>query len=136
MDRITVKSKTASFRRAGLAFSREGVTLNREELSDEQLEALVLEPNLVLFDPDSEKSEREQVADLEAFRAEARNHSVHRGELAGDDPEGQGEDDGNGPRGLTTVTGESGNDGESAQGESGAAVEAAAKPASKRKGAK
>lgn len=46
MPKIQVKSKPASFRRAGLSFDRNGRVLDTAELTKEQLKALADEPNL------------------------------------------------------------------------------------------
>lgn len=46
MPKIQVKSKPASFRRAGLSFDRNGRVLDTADLTKEQLKALADEPNL------------------------------------------------------------------------------------------
>lgn len=48
MPIIKVTAKTDRFRRAGLAFTREPVELDTEDLSKKQLEALKSEPMLVV----------------------------------------------------------------------------------------
>jgi hypothetical protein len=70
MPKIIVKSKGASFRRAGMAFTREGVEVEFTELPKDQWEAIFLEPNLTIFDPEDKLSEREQIERLEQGRAE------------------------------------------------------------------
>jgi len=48
MSLITVKSKGERFRRAGIEFSRAGVELDTDELTQEQVDAIQAEPNLVI----------------------------------------------------------------------------------------
>lgn len=59
MSKIIVKSKPESFRRAGIAFNREGVELDIAKLKKEQLEAIKAEPNLVIVPADGKKSEKD-----------------------------------------------------------------------------
>lgn len=50
MPKIIVKSLVNGFRRAGHAFTREGVVLDTADLSEEQLAAIKAEPKLVVAD--------------------------------------------------------------------------------------
>lgn len=72
MQRVIVKSRGARFRRAGIEFTRAGVELGAVSLTEEQREAIFFEPNLVMFDPDSEVPERQQIAEFEQARERAR----------------------------------------------------------------
>lgn len=44
--KVLIKSGPASFRRAGLRFTREGVEVDSEDLTEEQRKAITEEPNL------------------------------------------------------------------------------------------
>lgn len=48
MPKITVKSKGARFRRAGIEFTREGVDLDIGKMKREHLDAILVEPNLIV----------------------------------------------------------------------------------------
>lgn len=48
MPKIIVKSTTDGFRRAGIAFRRDGIVLDTETLTKEQLAAIKSEPKLVV----------------------------------------------------------------------------------------
>ena len=48
VEKIIVKSKSPTFRRAGIEFTRDGVELDPAELTPEQAEAISNEPNLVI----------------------------------------------------------------------------------------
>jgi hypothetical protein len=50
MSQIIVKSVTDGFRRAGIAFNREGVVLNVKDLTEAQLEAIKGESMLIVSD--------------------------------------------------------------------------------------
>lgn len=60
---ITVKSKAANgFRRAGLAFTREGIELDPSKLKKAQLDAILSEPNLIVIgdvETDAAREKRE-----------------------------------------------------------------------------
>lgn len=48
MTQILVKSTVDGFRRAGIGFTRQGVPLESTDLTQEQLRAILNEPNLVV----------------------------------------------------------------------------------------
>lgn len=48
MSLITVKSKSERFRRAGLDFTRAGVEFDTDDLTQDQVDAIQAEPNLVI----------------------------------------------------------------------------------------
>lgn len=50
MPKIIVKSTTDGFRRAGIAFGRDGVVLDTGSLTQEQIAAIKAEPKLVVAD--------------------------------------------------------------------------------------
>lgn len=59
-DFYRIKSKGESFRRAGLAFTREGVVVDGNYLTDAQKEAIAKEPSLIVEPIDeTEASESE-----------------------------------------------------------------------------
>lgn len=58
MSKIIVKSAPETFRRAGIAFNREGVVLDTADLSKEQLAAIKAEPNLVSADYTEPKADK------------------------------------------------------------------------------
>lgn len=60
MSKIIVKSKPESFRRAGFAFTREGVELDTAKLKKEQLEAIEAEPNLVVVPIEEKKADKKE----------------------------------------------------------------------------
>lgn len=55
MPIIKVRSKSPSFRRAGLSFTKEAVDLNTEDLSKKQLAALKAEPMLIIEEAEPER---------------------------------------------------------------------------------
>lgn len=57
MSKIIVKSVPPSFRRAGIAFSREGVVLDTDQLTPQQLAAIRAELQLVVADVAESKDE-------------------------------------------------------------------------------
>ena len=70
--KITVKTKTGnSFRRAGLQFGREGVEIDTNELTKEQLEAIENEPNLLVVVAAVEETAAEAKAREKKEAAEA-----------------------------------------------------------------
>ena len=50
MSQIIVKSVVDGFRRAGIAFSREGVVLDTKDLTEAQITAIKAEPMLIVSD--------------------------------------------------------------------------------------
>lgn len=50
MPKIIVKSTADGFRRAGIAFNRDGVVLDTGSLTPEQIAAIKAEPKLVVAD--------------------------------------------------------------------------------------
>lgn len=55
--RISVVSKPVTFRRAGMRFSRTPTELNLGDLSDDQVQALIEEPNLTIREVVDEKAD-------------------------------------------------------------------------------
>lgn len=55
--KLKIKSKPESFRRAGIVFTREGVIVDTAQLTDEQIDALENEPNLVVAEVDGNESD-------------------------------------------------------------------------------
>jgi len=53
MPKFKVQSKPERFRRAGIEFTREGVELDSEKLTKEQIEAINAEPNLTIVGEDA-----------------------------------------------------------------------------------
>lgn len=49
MPKFIVKSMRDNFRRAGIEFSRNGVTIDTDDLSEKQLQAINDEPLLVVY---------------------------------------------------------------------------------------
>lgn len=66
MSKIIVKSARDSFRRAGLAFTREGTTLDTKDLSKDQLKAIREEPALSVQDVQEKETAAEKKAREEA----------------------------------------------------------------------
>ena len=66
MSLITVKSKGERFRRAGIEFSRAGVELDTDELTQEQVLAIASEPQLVTLVDGKEvpRPDAAQLADM------------------------------------------------------------------------
>lgn len=62
MPIINVRSKGPHFRRAGLAFTAEGVAIDTDKLSKEQLKAIESEPQLVIatVEPTRENKDRKK----------------------------------------------------------------------------
>ena len=56
---ILVKSKPERFRRAGIAFTRDGVEIDPATLTDAQLAAIRAEPNLIVIGDDAEDAKGE-----------------------------------------------------------------------------
>lgn len=66
-DQITVRTKHGKpFRRAGLAFGKEGLVLKTADLTDEQLEAIEAEPMLIV---EKQKASKPKAATKKATRA-------------------------------------------------------------------
>lgn len=59
MPPITIRSKSGSFRRAGIQFSEQGAAIDPESLSEEQAAAIFAEPNLRFRVDTSELSQDE-----------------------------------------------------------------------------
>ncbi|MGS1014110.1 hypothetical protein ACVCL0_09045 [Rhodanobacter sp. UC4450_H17] len=68
MSVITVKSKTESFRRAGIEFSRAGVEVDSNDLTPAQALAIFSEP-LLIFLEDGKKLPRPNAEQIEDLRA-------------------------------------------------------------------
>lgn len=74
MPKIIVKSAVDGFRRAGYAFTREGVTLDTKDLTKDQLKALRDEPRLSVSEVSetaAEKKAREEAEKVAADKAKA-----------------------------------------------------------------
>lgn len=54
MPKFIVKSMRESFRRAGITFTREGVPVDTDDLTEDQLQAINDEPLLVVYRADDD----------------------------------------------------------------------------------
>lgn len=67
MTRLFIRSKHDGYRRAGVAFTRDGVTLDRRALTDQQLAAIEADPRLTIRDAPGEAAAAEAEAADEAM---------------------------------------------------------------------